>query len=54
MGECINTEGAKQAVMIELELSNSLTKIINTFAQQLKKEGIPYVTNIVLALYGFF
>ena len=34
--------------------TNSLRKIKNTFAQQFKKEGIPCVTNIVLALYGFF
>ena len=34
--------------------TNSQGKIKNTFAQQLKKkEGIPCVTNIVLALYGF-
>ena len=50
--ECINTEGVKQAIMIELEFKiNSLRKIINRFAQQLeKKEGIPCVTNIVLEL----
>ena len=34
--------------------SNSLRKIKNTFAQPFKKEGIPCVTNIVLALYGCF
>ena len=34
--------------------TNSLRKIKNTFAQQLKKEGIPCVTNIVLALYVIF
>ena len=34
--------------------TNSLRKIKTPFAQQLKKEGIPCVTNIVLALYGFF
>ena len=35
--------------------TNSLRKVKNTFAQQLKKkEGIPCVTNIVLALYVFF
>ena len=27
---------------------------LNTFAKQLKKEGTPCVTNIVLALYDFF
>ena len=33
---------------------NLLRKIKNTFAPQFKKERIPCVTNIVLALYGFF
>ena len=33
--------------------TNSLRKIINTFAQQFKNERIPYVTNIVLAPYVF-
>ena len=34
--------------------TKSLGKIKNTFAQQLKKEGIPCVTYIVLALYLSF
>ena len=34
--------------------TNSLRKIKNTLAQQFKKEGIPCVANIVLALYSFF
>ena len=44
-GSCSDTIGIQ---------TNSLTKIINAFVQQLKKEGISCVTNIVLALYGFF
>ena len=37
IGEWINTVGVIQAVMIELELTNTLRKIKNTFAQQFKK-----------------
>ena len=51
MSECMNTKGAKQAVMIKLELkTNSLRKIINTFEQQLRNEKEFHV----LAQYVFF
>ena len=51
MGECINTEGANQAIMIELELKLiAQEKLYIHLRSNSKKEGIPCVTNIVLAL----
>ena len=44
-----------QAVMIELELKLiRWEKLKINLRNNSKKEGIPCVTNIVLALYGFF
>ena len=51
MGECINTKGDNDRIKIR---NNSLRKIVNTFEQQLKEEGIPCVTNIVQVLYVFY
>ena len=54
MGDCMNTEGAKQAVMIEFELKLiNWEKIWIHLRSNSEKERIPCVTDIVLALYVF-
>ena len=52
MGECVNADDARQAVMIEFEVAVIRRKKLKMHLHDnSNKEGIPYVTNFVLVLY---